>query len=316
MPTILITGAGGFVGRAIVRVMLHHGLHVIAVDQAFDADLAVTWAGLPLTPVMLQPGDPLPDLPADYVIHAAAVTADPRENGDTPESNFRANLDPLLDVLAWSAARDVKRVIFVSSSAVYSATPPGLVAEDSPQTPHGLYAVAKTAGEQLIATLRSSFDRDVLAVRLSNVYGGGERVRATRPRLSLVGRYLVDALRTGMITVEDPDIAREWTLTDDIGAAIYALVSAPTLNHALYHVASGELLTSREVATVIARHLPGIAVAVRPDPAAALTRLGALGSTRLSHDTGFQDWTPFETGLRQVLQSMRGTLNSSQTRLS
>jgi UDP-glucose 4-epimerase len=310
MSTVMITGAGGFVGRHVTQVMLRHGLRVIAVDQAFDPDLAAAWEGQPVDVIALNPGDPLPDTAADYVVHGAAITADPRENGDTPEANFRANIDPLLDTLTWAAARSVKRTLFISSSAVYRTTPPGLIAEDTPATPLGLYAVAKTAGEQLIDTLRGEFGRDVLAIRLSNVYGSGEHARATRPRLSLVGRYLTEALRAGSVTVTDPEIAREWTLTTDIGEAVYALLHAPRLNHALYHVASGHLLTSREVADVIARALPGTVVNLRPESAAALTRLGTLAHTRLTQDTGFDSWTPFDTGIRQVIADMRSAASA------
>lgn len=299
MQSVLVTGAGGFVCRHIVTMLLKHGLRVIAADRAFDPNLRTAWASQPVT---LLENSLWPDEPVDFVIHGAAVTASPEENGQLPEANFRANFEPLVDLLDWSAANAVKRLIFVSSGAVYRSTPSGPVDESQPQTPLGLYAVAKTAGEQLLETLRTEYGRDVLSIRLSNIYGTGERIRETRPRLSLMGRMIFQAVNEGRVTVNDPHTARDWTYAPDVGAAVYALLSAPQLNYAVYQVASEQVLTSMELAQAIQHILPHVtleqAVNVNPYP---LTRHGYLTHRRLAQDTGFNAWTTITDGMRQVI---------------
>ncbi len=296
----LVTGAGGFVGRHIVEALLASGWQVLALDRAFDAALAASWQSYGDRLLLLESdavGLPVTD--ADAVVHAAALTANPSDLGLTPEEHLRANLDPMLAALAWAAERDA-RALLISSSAVYRESAPGPLDETAPPTPLGLYAVAKTTAEALAETLRTEYGRDVAAVRLSSIYGPGELPRLTRPRTSPVARLIVEALETGRISVYRSDPARDWTYAPDIGVAIAALLNAPRLNHALYNVASGQVLTPLQTAEAIAAALPDVRLDIREgaDPALPpLTRFGVLTHQRLLDDTGFSAWTPFETGI-------------------
>lgn len=304
---ILVTGAGGFIGSNLVDSFLDAGHTVTALDRAFDADLRREWPDRWAARVALveaEAGD-IPPAPVDALIHAAALTASPEEAGCSAEDHVRANLEPLLAVLEWAHEAGVRRVIFVSSSAVFRATPPGRVDERQLAAPLGLYAVAKHAAENLIETLREDFGRDVVSVRLSNVYGPRERVRASRPRLSLIARMVGDALNKGKVIVYLADPAREWTFAPDIGRALIALLEAPACQHSLYHVASGHVLAPREIARAIGALLPGVQIEERPgtDPTIPpLTRRGYLNSERLRHETGFDRWTPLEQGLRATIE--------------
>ncbi|MFN8378099.1 MAG: NAD(P)-dependent oxidoreductase [Anaerolineae bacterium] len=191
------------------------------------------------------------------------------------------------------------RAILISSSGCFANQRPARSTKPPP-TPLGLHAVAKSATEALAETLRAEFGRDVAAIRLSSIYGPGELPRPTRPRVSPIGRMVAQALETGVVRVYRDDPARDWTYAPDVGRAVVTLVSVPVLNHALYNVASGHVRTPLEVAETIASALGGIRVMALDgaDPAAPpLTRLGVLTHARLTADTGFSDWTPFEEGI-------------------
>lgn len=313
---VLVTGAGGFVCRSVVQHLLESGTPVIAVDRAFDDGLRRRWSGwgAALRLVQADSAD-LPPLEVDAAIHGAAVTAGPEDTGQTPEANLRANLDPALALLEWAAAHGARRTVFLSSSAVYRETAPGPVPETQVPAPLGLYAVAKRAVEQLIETLRAIYGRDAIAVRLSNIYGPGEVARQTRPRVSLVARLVRAAIETGSMTVYRDDPARDWTFAPDVGRAIAALLAQPTLAHPLYHVASGQTLTPLQIAQQVQALLPGrvrIDVRAGTDPGAPpLLRRGTLSADRLRAETGFDTWTPFEAGLRQVVDEALQAGNNS-----
>ncbi len=308
--SVLVTGAGGFVCSHIVSVLLASGYQVFAIDRAFDPAYSANWKEQ--WPGQLEiietDSNELPSLKADYAIHGAAITASPEELGQTPEANLRANLDPALALLEWAEQQKVQRVILLSSSAVYQQSDPGPLSEDTVPDPIGTYAVAKRTLESLAATLRAIYKRDVSAVRLSNIYGFGEHARPSRPRISLVGRMLNDALTTGKVTVYREDPARDWTFAPDIGHALCALLEKPTLNHALYNLASEQLLTPVNIAQSLQAHLPELKIDIQEgtDPALPpLTRHGFLSSERLRRDTGFSRWTPFAKGIRQVIELQR-----------
>ncbi|GAB4410555.1 MAG: NAD(P)-dependent oxidoreductase [Anaerolineae bacterium] len=304
---VLVTGAGGFVGRHIVAALLDAGHMVIATDRHFAPPLRQRWLNRWAARLTLFENDVL-DLPpqdADAIVHAAAITAGPEESGLTPEGYFRANVEPALRLLEWAGGR---RVIFLSSSAVFRATAPGPVTETMIPAPLGLYAVSKLAVEYLLETLREQYGRDVVTARLSNIYGPGEVSRPTRPRVSLVARLVTEALREGHLTVWRDDPPRDWTYAPDVGRALVSLLDAPVLRHPLYHVAAEQTLTPLQIAEAIRRRLPQVTLAVREGASPegqSLTRRGTLSSARLRDELGEIRWTPFEEGIGTVIEWQR-----------
>jgi len=315
-PRMLVTGAGGFVCSSITQSLLNEGWQVIAVDRQFDAALQAKWVkqwGDNITFVQTDSVH-LPPFEVDAVIHGAAITASPEELGQTTEANFRANLDPLLAILEWAQQQSVRRVLCISSSAVYAATAPGAVSETDPTSPMGLYAVAKQTMESLIATLRTEYGRDVATIRLSNVYGVDEQPRPTRPRVSIVGRMVQQAMQTGKLIAYQEDSPRDWTFAPDIGAAIVALLKQPVLHHALYNVASEQVFSPLEIAYMVQLCLPEVQLDLRDgnDPGIPkLTRRGYLSNQRLKDETGFHAWTAFAEGIRQSIEAQRNEALSS-----
>ncbi len=312
---VLITGAGGFVCSSIAQALLLEGWQVIAVDRHFDADLRTHWTkrwGDSVTFVQTDSTN-LPPFEVDALIHGAAITASPEELGQTAEGNFRANIDPLLAVLEWSQKQGVRRVLSVSSSAVYAATEPGAVSETLPTSPMGLYSVAKQMMESLLATLHTEYKRDVATIRLSNIYGPDEQPRSTRPRVSLVAKLIQQAINSRKITVFEDDPARDWTFAPDVGTAVAALLKQPTLNHALYNVASEQVLSPLDIATVIQKQLSNITLDIHkgttPD-IPPLTRRGYLSHQLLQDETGFNNWTAFENGIQQALEGQHKAVTS------
>lgn len=318
----LVTGAGGFVGRHIVSALSAAGYLVTALDQAYDADLLTTWAGTPAVECLSlgQPGkaalaDTLGERTFDVLVHAAAVTASPEQTGQSPVDNLRANLDPTWDILSWFMhASPAGRAILISSSGVYRSTPPGPVSEDMPPTPLGTYAVAKATIESIAETLNVQYGHSVIAVRLSNLYGPGERPRSTRPNLSLIGRMVTEAITQGHIRIPD-EPARDWTYVADVGAALAVLAAAPAPQFPLYNVASGMSAAPGAIAAILQHLVPGLTVetvaADRP-----LTRLGWLSSARLHKETGFHRWTSLEEGIRATLQAAREAASGAVTAVS
>lgn len=304
MARVLVTGAGGFVCRHIVNELLRLDHSVIAVDRLFDADIKQFWSAHAQIELIEGSIDRLPAIEADVVIHGAAVTASPEELGQTPVANLRANLDPLLYMLDWLNANKIDRSIFISSSAVFRETPAGPVHETDPANPLGLYAVAKVTMETLIETLRQEHGLDALVIRLSNIYGPMEAARSTRPNISIVGRMVNEALTRGTITVNMNEPARDWTLAGDIGRVTHHLIAASNLPHALYQVASGQVLAPLDIAETICKYAPSAEI-VRVSEPFQLARLGYLSNQRLRQDTGFDDWTAFERGIETVIDWQR-----------
>jgi nucleoside-diphosphate-sugar epimerase len=297
---VLVTGAGGFVGRHIVDALMARDMTIFALDRAFDPDLLDRWGSSVTT--IISEACPLPDMAVDLVIHAAAITASPDEIGMTPEAHLRANLDPALHVLEWAAECDAGVVLFSSAAVIRDYERP--VSEFVIPTPFGTYAIAKAAMEWIAETWRFEYQRPVVCLRLSGIYGAGEFVRGSRPRVSLVARYIQQALSSGRIEVYHPELVRDWTYARDVGEAIWYLLQAELGEYALYNAASEQALTSLQTAEAVRAALPETEIIIMPGNEPGLPpplRRGALTNNRLLANTGFADWTLFNEGVARVI---------------
>ena len=307
MKRVIVTGANGFVGCNIVGALLNAGYAVSAVDFDFDNPAYGHLLGDKLRQITADCGN-LPPLKADALIHAAAVTATPEARGESPEDNLRANIEPLLAVSEYVERQGFQRAIFISSTAVFRGAPAAECNEASPPRPLGAYSVAKAVVEHTVATLRTVYGRDVLAARLSGIYGPYEYARSTRPRLSALATMLREAQTQGEITVTRPNEWRRWTYAPDIGRALIALLEADSLRHSLYQVESGDSLSNLALARAISRVCGDVPLRVIDDEAEAQPAMETedLRPDRLQQDTGFNDWTPMgEESLSATLESLR-----------
>jgi UDP-glucose 4-epimerase len=310
-PTLLVTGANGFVLGNCIPVWLQLGYRIFAVDRQFSADRRESWGAIGDQIRFIEHDlitDGVRGLPVvDAVLHGAAVTLDPFAHGLSPEQHLQDNLLPALFLLSWMRQGGARTVICFSSSAVYASTY-GIVDESQPVTPTNTYAIAKAAIEAHVSLLHAQTGEDVLTVRLGNVYGFGETPSPSRPGISIIGQMIHDAVTKNAIRMPPEGMAdpqmREWTFAPDIARGIHGLLQCENPSHALYHVASGAIYDRGQVARAIKDVLPGIHFEaerlqhMRP----TLNRRGSLSSERLFRDTGFSDWTPLSTGIRRAVE--------------
>jgi nucleoside-diphosphate-sugar epimerase len=154
---VLVTGAGGFVGRVLVQRLLRDGLGGRRVDQIVLADLALH--DLPDDPRLQKVEGSIAEAglleralaePVHAVFHLASVPGGAAEKN--PELGRRVNLDAtllLLDLLRAQAS--APRLVFASTVAVYGEALPPLVDEDTACAPAMSYGAQKLASEILIA---------------------------------------------------------------------------------------------------------------------------------------------------------------------
>ncbi len=300
---VLITGAGGFVCRHIVDALLSAGYTVFAVDQDFDPDLVRKWKQTWKSKLEIRQDDifNISDEEVDYIIHGAALTASPKESGLAPENHLRANLEPTLFILEWAVRNQAQRAVCISSDAIFSSSN-GAISETHPATPDNLYAIAKTTTENLVQTLRRSYERDLVSIRLGSVYGPGEHSRASRPCMSVVAQMVEAALHHRQITVRNPETINDWTFAPDIGQVVCQLLAAPILSHALYNVASEQSVTYFELARTIAKQINDVQIVLDEEIDPISIRQGYLSHQRLLNEIGFNQWTSMEDGLAQVIE--------------
>ncbi len=176
----LITGAAGFLGSALANRLVREGHQVRGLDDLSTGDPQKLAPG-----VLFTRGD-VNDRPklwtllqeVDCVYHLAARVP-VAESLLYPREYNAANVGGTVSLM--EAMRDVgvRRVVLISSGAVYGDQGDQPLHEDAPPDPHSPYAVSKLAAEYYVRTIGDLWGIETVCLRVFNAYGPGQHLPAS-----------------------------------------------------------------------------------------------------------------------------------------
>lgn len=212
---VFVTGAGGFIGRAVAGRFRDQGAEVAGVDLAADPELGVVAGDIASAGPWQEAA-----IGADVVVHTAAIVSNAYDLGES----WRANVLGTRNALDTAAAAGARRFVHLSSVRAFSdlGFPDG-VDERHPVRPDGNpYVDTKIASEQVVLQAHAAGEVEGAIARPGDVYGPGSRpwtvlpleiIRSNRFVLPAGGRGIfspvyVDDLVTGLtLLAERPEAA-------------------------------------------------------------------------------------------------------------
>jgi UDP-glucose 4-epimerase len=274
MPTVVVTGAAGFLGSYILRELIARSWRVVGTDRTGSRDLRILDLPSPELAPLLQ------KLRPEVIVHAAGPASVPRSLAD-PAADFRESMLPLLNVL--DAIRQTGlscRVVYLSSAAVYG-NPAGLpVSESHPAAPISPSGYHKWMGEKLIEEYHRVYGLGGCSVRIFSAYGRGLRRQVLWDAAWKILRGPVaELIGTGRES-------RDFVHASDVARGIAAVVEHGAFESEVYNLGSGRETSIAELAHLLAGALGRQAnftfsgSARTGDPArwyADITRLSRLG---------------------------------------
>jgi len=278
---VLITGATGFIGKAVCVACEAEGWTSLPIkDMRLPANASALAAFIAL------------HLP-DACVHCAGP-ASVRDSIIDPQRDFANSVSAtfaLLNVLRQAAPRC--RTLLLSSAAVYGNPQRLPISEDSALCPISPYGFHKRMVEQLGTEFHQLFDMPITSARIFSAYGVG-----------LQRQVVWDILQKARATPLDQPIylsgsgneTRDFIHVDDVAQALVALLKFAPMRAEAFNVANGISVSIRELAHKLApQHQIQFDGIIRAgDPLywqADIARLAALGfACRVGLDEGLKGY--------------------------
>ena len=272
MTRVLVTGANGFVGAALVRELKISGSDVVGLVRR-PCDLG---AGIETRVI----DDLFEDCAraeffdgVDAVVHLAARVHRMGDDGeDRLDSYLRDNTETTRRLAEAAAGAGVRRLIFLSSVKANGEEASRPYTEADTPAPEDPYGISKWRAEQALADIAAATELEIVNLRPPLVYGPGVRANfGALVRISDTGLPLPLGGLDGN--------ARSLIYLGNLTAAIRLALEHPSAGGRTYLVRDGEDLSTAELVRRLRRAFGRSARLVRM-PHGILKLLAAAGGRR------------------------------------
>ena len=310
---VLVTGAAGFIGLHVARMLLDRGERVVGVDNLspyYDVRLKrarlaqlADREGFSFIEMDVADRDAMADLFARHaperVVHLAAQ-AGVRYSLENPDVYVDANLVGFANVLEGCRHGGVEHLVFASSSSVYGANREAPFREDHrTDRPVSLYAATKKANEAMAYAYAHLYGFPVTGLRFFTVYGPWGR-----PDMSYF--LFAEAMEEGrpIRLFNEGRMRRDFTFVDDIAEGVLRTLDRPARPDApgappyqIYNIGGGQ---PTDLGTFVATLERAMGTRARKEllpmqPGDVLETHAS--AERLHRATGFRPQTPLADGL-------------------
>lgn len=307
---ILVTGAGGFVGKYLTRLLLDHGHNLVVVgigNGSFFKGWSVPTYEIDILDYDLLLNCMKQEMP-DAVIHLAAISNVPL-SWKKPGLTIDINVHGTINVLnALYAANSKAKLLNIGSSDEYGlAAQIGVpLTEDVLCQPQNPYAISKYCAEQMVLQLGKKYGMNVLHTRSFNHFGPGQAKGFVTSDFASQIAAIERGEQEPVLRVGDLSASRDFTFVTDVVAAYVALIENDVPS-GVYNICSGKARKVEDILRqlVVLSFVP-IKIERDPDKMRPSEVPFFVGSAdKLKQVTKWDIRHDFKNGLKEVLDYWR-----------
>lgn len=253
--SVLVTGAGGFIGGHLTAALVRAGARVrgfVRYNSRNDRG-TLTWFDEEVArDVEVVLGD-LRDVESvaravkdcELVLHLGAQIAIPYSYIN-PRDFFETNVLGSLNVAQAALDSGVEHLIHTSTSEVYGTAQSIPITEDHPLEAQSPYSASKVGADKLMDSYHRTYALPVTVVRPFNTYGPHQSARAIIP--TIISQALVsDTLRLGSL-----EPRRDLTYVSDTAAGMIAAATAPATVGRTIQLGTGHDVSVGQIVDMVA----------------------------------------------------------------
>ncbi len=254
----LVTGGAGYIGSVIVEELLKEGHTPVVFDSfakghraAIPEGVTVVTGEISDTALLIET---MRNERIDTVIHMVGLI-EVGLSATNPAAFFEVNVGGSMSVLRAMLETGVKRLVFSSTAATYSADAPLPLREDAPTAPTSAYGASKLMVEQILSWVAPVHGLICTSLRYFNAAGATERNgEAHEPETHLIPLVLSAAERGVPVTIFGTDYptvdgtgVRDYIHVRDLASAHLVALGRTEPGVAIFNVGSDTGYSVRQV---------------------------------------------------------------------
>ena len=184
----------------------------------------------------------------DIVLHFAGISSLP-ECQSNPNLAFDINVNGTINILEICRRKNIKKLIFASTSAVYENNTQYPCKESDEVNPTLIYSITKYTCEKLCLSYVKNYDLNICIVRFFNVYGGNQDNRRKSPPLI---SYIIRELKNNNIPKlhSDGNQKRDYIYINDL-LELLVRVTFQNTKGQIINACSNTLISVKEIFNII-----------------------------------------------------------------
>jgi dTDP-glucose 4,6-dehydratase len=311
--SVLITGAGGFIGSHLAEALVNAGAHTRAMvhynsagrcgwveESNCKGDMEIVTGDIREVDSVRAALKGI-----DIVFHLAALIAIPYSYV-SPSSYVSTNVLGTLNILQESRHSGVSRVVHTSTSEVYGTARQIPISEEHPLQGQSPYSATKIGADKLAESFHRSFGLPISIVRPFNTYGPRQSARAVIPTI------MTQALANEPIRVGNIAPTRDFNYVEDTVRGFMSNAASEKAIGLVINLGTGREISigdlARTICSLVGRECLIVQEEQRIRPSGSeVARL--VADNRMADE--LLDWRPevsLHDGLQQTLDWMRPNL--------